>query len=121
MPAGKLDLIIEKGAKREIVLNYKDSNGNPISLADYEARMQSRATIESTEVIFQVTSDPGDGIILESGAETGRVDILIGATLTTGISEDVGVYDLELYNPLDNDDVIRLIEGDVEFRDEVTR
>lgn len=121
MPAGNLDLIIEKGAKKEIIINYKDSGGNPISLASYKCRMQSRATISSTEVIFQVTTDPGDGIILEPGAETGRIDVFIGASITDDIVETNGVYDIELYNPGDPDDVIRLLEGFIEFKEQVTR
>lgn len=122
MPAQSLDLVIEKGSKKAITVYYKDSSGVAIDLSSYEARMQAREKIDDATTIFDLSSTGGTPeITIEPGGETGRIDILIGATTTTAITQDTGVYDLEIYDPLDTDDVSRLLQGYIEFRDEVTR
>ena len=120
MAAARLNLVIEKGAKFTKRLTWQDSAKAPISLAVYEARMQIRDTIDSTAFEVELTSLGGD-IVLEAAAVTGQIDITIGAVATDAVSFTQGVYDLELYNPSDVDDVIRLVGGAVEVIGGVTR
>ena len=120
MAAAKINLTIEKGAKYLKTFIWKDRDRNPISLASYAARMQIRQTISASTPEIELTTDNGR-IDLEPGGETGRIDLLLGATETDALGINAGVFDLELYNPADSDDVYRLMEGVVTIKEGVTR
>lgn len=116
----KINLTINKGAKYIKTFVWRDKTKTPISLAGLSARMQIRETLESTTVISELTTVNGK-IILEPNAETGRIDLLIGATETDAFTVNNAVYDLELYNISDPDDVTRIVEGVVSIVGGVTR
>ena len=44
MAAGKYNFTIEQGATTDFEIVYKDSDGNPIDISGYTARMDLRAT-----------------------------------------------------------------------------
>lgn len=120
MAAAKVNLTIEKGAKYTKTFIWKDSTKTAISLTGLDARMQIREALD--DVTFEIELTTGNGRIqLEPGAETGRIDLILGATLTDALTISSGVYDLELYNSTDPDDVNRLMEGVVSIIDGVTR
>ena len=121
MATGKDDLKIEKGATFYKTWLYKDSDLVAISLSGYEARMQIRERKTSTSFLVELTSAPAAGITLEDAAETGRIDVRIGADVTDTLTFNTGVYDLELYKPADATETIRLIEGSVIMKSGVTR
>jgi hypothetical protein len=81
--------------------------------------MMIRESKDSTTIHVSLDSTTS-GIVLESGAVTGQIDITIGATTTEALTFDSGVYDLEVYDPLDLEYVVRLIQGCVEVIPGVT-
>ena len=120
MAAANINLTIEKGSKYFKTFIWRDKSKTPISLAGLSARMQIRETI--TDIAFEVELTTINGrIVLEDNAETGRIDLILGATITDAITINSGVFDLELYNVSDPDDVTRLMEGVVSIIEGVTR
>lgn len=120
MAAAKINLTIEKGSKYLKTFVWRDKSKIPISLAGLSARMHIRETLESTAFEIELTTSNGR-IILEDNAETGRIDLILGATLTDALNIELGIFDLELYDELDTNEVIRLMEGVVSITNSVTR
>ena len=120
MAAAKRNLTIEKGAKYNKTFIWRDKSKLAISLAGLSARMHIRENIEDTAFEMELTTTNGR-IQLENNAETGRIDLIIGATDTDALTLTTGVYDLELYDQSDPDDVNRLMEGVVSITEGVTR
>lgn len=116
MPAAKLKLRIEQGATFRQSLDWR-TNGVPVNLTGYTARMQMRNPIDSPTVIHELTTENG-GIIFTDVFE-GKIELFISDQHTSAFSFDSCVYDLEMVAP--NTDVIRLIEGEVTLSKEVTR
>ena len=88
----------------------------PVSLVGFTARMQIRATVESTTTLDSLTSAAGD-IVLDDAAHT--ITITIPATDTDDYDFRSAVYDLELVSA--GGVVTRLAEGNVILSNEVTR
>jgi len=120
MAAAKINLTIEKGSRYFKTFIWRDSSKAAISLAGLSARMHIRETIDSTNFEIELTTTNGR-IVLEDNSETGRIDLILGATLTDALTINSGVFDLELYNQSDPDDVNRLMEGVVSIVGGVTR
>ena len=116
MPAGSLDLLIEQGATFVKDLIWKDSNGVPVNVTGYTARMQVRPHKSSTTVIVEASTDNG---YITMGTDDGAIGISIPAAITAAITQTRGTYDLEI---TDTEGVVtRLLEGGVEISKEVTR
>lgn len=118
--AATLNLTIEAGARFTKCLIWKDADGNEISLSSYGARLQIRPETCSDDILLEATTTNGR-IILEPSSETGKILIDIGATVTKDIDWTEGVYDLELFDTGDADNVTRLVEGLVLAVANVTR
>lgn len=114
MPAVTYDFVIEQGATKVLRFVWKDSNGVPVDLSGYTARMQLRKTVTNPAVAAELTTENG-GILL--GGVDGTVDVEFSAELTAGLSKD-GVYDLELESA---GVVTRLVQGNFTLSREVTR
>ena len=99
----------------ENITLYSDSVGTKFDLTGYTARMQIRATVNSSSVIKELTTENG-GIIL--GGTLGTIKIYMPATQTDLITSS-GVYDLELVNITGG--VIRLLQGSATLSLQVTR
>ena len=56
MSAGSYPLYIEQGASLDFEVQYIDSNGNPVDLSGYSARMQIRPTVTSSVVYITLSS-----------------------------------------------------------------
>ena len=56
MAAGRYSFTIEQGATVNYTIIYKDSNGNPINLQDYSAKMQIRPYVGSPNVLLTLSS-----------------------------------------------------------------
>lgn len=117
MALGNLfDLTINQGATFELTITWNDSNGDPINLTGYTARMQVRETYSSSSTIISLTQ--ASGITL--GGAAGTIAILISATTTAALTAPFsGVYDLELVSGAGV--VTRVLQGAAVVTPEVTR
>jgi len=122
MTAATFDFEIEQGAKLSKRFQYNDEDGVAVPLTGFSGRMQIRETQDDGTILLEMTTANGR-IIFEAGAVIGQIDWLVGATLTeTGTLDWVsGVYDMEIVEDADPDNVIRLLEGKVTVDLEVTR
>lgn len=123
MSAGKLNLVIEVGAKFSKQLTWNDSAGNPIDTSAYSAEMHIRESVAATTTLLELRSTApavDEGTITLSGVD-GGILLEIGADVTDDITWSAGVYDLELTLLADATDITRLIEGKVTARANVTR
>ncbi|MEU8040883.1 hypothetical protein [Streptosporangium sp. NPDC049078] len=107
-------LVIEQGAtfeERYEIVN--DEAVWPIP-ATWQARAQVRAEPLALAVILDLTEH------LAVDHDAGTITLRIPATTTAALDRG-GVWDLELYDPGDVDQVYRLLAGTVEVEPEVTR
>lgn len=116
MPAAKIKLKIEQGATFRQSLDWK-SNGIPVDLTGYSARMQMRNPIDSPVIIHELTTENGGINFLD--VQNGQIELFISATNTSSFAFDSCVYDLEMV--ASNGDVFRLLEGEISLSKEVTR
>jgi len=123
MAAGKVDLIIEKGATFRKTFKWLNSTKQAIDIHEYTGRMQIRSSTYGS-IIASLTTENG-GLTL--GAD-GTVKLYISDTATSAITyQGNAVYDLELIavpsvEPLDPPpDVIKFLRGSVSFVEEVTK
>ena len=129
MAAGRYSLLIQKGATVNFQLTYTDSNGNPVDLTGYQARMQIRPSVGSPDVYITLSSslDPcGTGLNL-SGSNSinpptsGTIGVYISAVSSSQLDFTQGVYDLELATGSGDCYVVtRLLEGEVRLSKNVT-
>lgn len=117
MAAGKHDITIEQGATWSETVIASDESGTALNLTGYEARMHIRKNIDSEETLIELLSTGGSPRIVITAA-LGKLVLTIPASVTALITEETGVYDLEIYT---GSTVTRLLEGDVVFSKEVTR
>lgn len=92
--ADTYNLNIDAGATYQLTVTWNDSNGDPIDLTSYSARMKLKDTYGGTTLVSLTDSD---GITL--GGSAGTVAITISDALTSsigGTSHTKGVYDLEV-------------------------
>lgn len=114
MAAVTYDFLIEQGATKTLRFIWKDSEGVPVDLTSYTARMQLRRTVSSDTVVAELTTENG-GIVL--GGADGTVDVEFSAALTEQIEKNC-VYDIELVR---GQIVTRLVQGAISVSREVTR
>jgi|WetSurMetagenome_2_1015567.scaffolds.fasta_scaffold07129_6 hypothetical protein len=119
--AGIKNITIEKGTTYNTIFTWstKDNLGvkTPVDISTWSARAQMREEYESTTPVVSLTSSPAAGITL--GGAAGTIELKIAAADTSLISIESGVWDLELQDSMGN--VVRLLEGKVTFKPEVTR
>lgn len=112
----ELDLEVQQGATYRRSFVWKDSNGDPVDLTGYIARMQIRRRKSAPVIEHSATTENG-GITITP--LEGRIDLLISATATAAFDFTSGAYDLELV--ASDNDVTRFLEGAVSVSKEVTR
>lgn len=117
MPATKYDFNIEQGSSFRLSLVYKDSNGNPIDLTNWCARLiwTTNSNISQTFIstnldysVYKFTIDP----------LLGKLTLMIPPDTTNGFNFNTAKYDLELQSDEDfyigaGKDIIRLLYGTV--------
>lgn len=121
MRAGKYNITVEQGSTFDFKIIYEDSNGTPVPLNDYSAKMQIRpnyADLTNVTYLTLSSSLSMDGTGLTITPASGSIQVYISATNTDSFTFDEAFYDLELYN---NDIVTRLLEGKVKVKKSVTR
>lgn len=128
MAAGKYSFAIEQGSTVDFEIAYKDSNGDPIDLTDYQARMQIRPSKGSDVTYITLSSSlAADGTGLNmSGSDSinpptsGTIGIFISANSSSEFDFNEAAYDLEIVSGSTYPIVTRLIEGNVKLIKEVT-
>lgn len=113
---GSYSFTIYQGATFSRVLTWKDEAGTLINLTGFTARMHIRTSKDAAAPFVTLTTENG-GITL--GGALGTITLAIAAAATAILSEESGVYDLELVSGTGV--VTRLLEGAVTVSKEVTR
>lgn len=88
----------------------------PQDLASYTARMQVRATRDSTTVLLSLTTE-NTRIVLNNTLK--RIEFLVLPAITAALSFVSAVYDLEMVHS--GGTVVPLMAGKIRLRKEVTR
>jgi hypothetical protein len=110
------DLTIRQGSTWNQTVIWKDSDGVPVDLTDYTARMQVRPVVQSETIIIELTTENGR---IELGGSTGEVRLNLSAEVTAQIELLAGAYDLELESS--DGTVTAILQGRARFPREVTR
>lgn len=113
--AQKENLSIDQGVTYKHRFDYVDTTNTPIDISGYTARMQIRESVDDTVTVYDSTV----GSDIEIDGPNGTVTLTIPATTTEAFTFSAGVYDIEIVSS--QSEVIRLVEGRVKIRPEVTR
>lgn len=111
MSAGALDLYIEKGTDWLRYVTLLDANEEPIDITNYSFNAHLRQSVAATEFISFV--------IAKTDAANGQLSLSLANTVTSAITYNTGVYDVEAIDGVGI--VSRILEGAVTLKDEVTR
>lgn len=123
MLAGKYSFTLEQGSTTDFSLIYKDENRVPIDIHEWDARMQIRPYLGSSEVITTLSSSlnsDGTGLNMES-ASNGVIRVYISSCTSSLFNFDEAVYDLEIMSGSDCPVTNRIIEGRIRLSKEVTK
>lgn len=132
MSAGNYSFTVERGATVDFRIEYTDSDGLPIDLTYYHARMQVRPSVNSDTVFLNLSSSllpDGTGLYMTPDSasitlpkSSGSIGVYITAISSSLITTTEAYYDIELVSGSSiNDYVIRLMEGKIKVRGNVTR
>jgi len=114
-----VDLTIYQGGSFLKAYKFSDSEGNPVDLTGWTARMQIRSSKISRNIVVELTTEDIDNnLTINIDSESTTINIYMSPDQTSSITKD-GVYDLELMDA--NGDVLRFMQGDVIISKEVTR
>lgn len=108
--------VIEQGATYKHTLVWQDGNGLAIDMTGCTAKMQVRPSVASPDILIELSTTNGRISIIPLD---GRISLYVSDEDTAVLTPAKAVYDLEIYLP--NGEVIRLIEGKVTIKAEVTR
>jgi hypothetical protein len=117
--AASVNLTIEQGATFQRNFRWRVKGGLGIDITGLRARMQVRSSVSSPVVLLELTTENGGIVITE--APEGRYRLYLGATETETLTFSNGKYDLEFYDPLNDDVVYRLMRGSVKVSSEYTK
>lgn len=117
MGASQYNFSIEQGSSFRMSLIYKDSNGDPIDITDWCARLTWRTSANATQTF---SSDNIDKSVYNFNIEgsLGKINLLFPAGTTNGFDFNTAKYDLELQSDEDHYNqggkyTIRLLYGTV--------
>jgi hypothetical protein len=114
--ATRARLYIDQGCTWQQRLVYKAGDpAVPVDLTGWTARMQVRATVDSPEVLLELSTENG-GITL--GGPTGEISLDVSAATTAAFTWTSGLFDLELVSA--GGIVKRPLRGSIGVRREVT-
>jgi hypothetical protein len=106
---------VDQNTTFTFVVDYKDSNGNPISLTGASAKLQVRDTKGGTKLAVSLTS-PSGGITIN--AALGRITVKMTPTQTSKLFYPKSEYDLMLTDS--NFNKTKLLEGFITLSRSVT-
>lgn len=117
MAASKYDFSIEQGSSFRLSIVYKDSNGSPIDLTNWCARLTWNT---NTNVLQTFTTENVDYSVYKFTIEPaiGKLTLLIPASTSNGFTFNTAKYDLELQSDDDlyvggGKSVIRILYGTI--------
>lgn len=117
--AGIVDLTVDQGATFRRTIIYNDPvTGDPVNLTGYTARMHLRTVVTSEDIVLELTTENGR---LTIDPLIGKIIVEVEATAMEDVVAGRYVYDLELVSADDPPVVMRLIEGRIKVKAEVTR
>ena len=140
--AGKYNFLIEQGTTVQFEIRIADEAGTPYDLTNTFGRMQIRPNYVdfvdvTTDLYVDISSSiepDGTGLYFKGIGKnlpetSGSIGVFISANKTEEFDFDVALYDLELYEvdqgigSLDSRGIIvmRILEGEIELKREVTR
>lgn len=119
MAASKYDFAIEQGTSFKISLIYKDSNGNPINLTNWCARLIWKTNTNISQIFSSQNTDYSLYKFTIDGVN-GKLTLMIPASVTNTYTFSMAKYDLELQSPDDlyasgGKYTIRLLFGTISF------
>jgi hypothetical protein len=117
-PAGLYNIIADQGSTFSRTVIWRDPAKKPILMEGYKARMQVRETVDSANVVLELTTENG-GITLHR--TNGTISLYASDEEMMEIPENKYVYDLELLGPSANIYIYKLLTGNFVVRAEVTR
>jgi hypothetical protein len=100
MAASKYDFTIEQGSSFKISLIYKDSNGVPVNLTGWCARLIWKT---NTNVTQTFSSDNIDYNVYKFTIDdpNGKLTLMMPSSTTNSFNFNTAKYDLELQSPED--------------------
>lgn len=104
------DITIDAGGDFDTQLIWKDDNESLIDLTGYAGRMHISQSLTSTSSIDCSS-------YITTNGEAGTIDINMPASITSLITFNQGVYDLEVYNT--SGKIYKLLRGIVYVNKEV--
>ena len=110
--SAKYDLTLFQGATFNRTLDIKDASNNAVNITNYSFAGQIRTSAMSTTVAGTFTCSI-------TNASAGRITWVMTSTNTALVPAQQCVYDLEMTQA--NGDVVRLLEGFVDVKANVTR
>jgi len=111
--ANQYNIVVEQGSTFTLSITYKDSEGDPIDLTNFTARMDIRQTYTTEAALVELDSSDGgtgntSGIAL--GGLDGTITVVISSSATSGLTApSTNVYDLELRDTVGA--ITRILEG----------
>jgi hypothetical protein len=127
MLAGNYNMTCQQGStfSRTIEIEQpdlaSDPTGNtfiPFDLSGYTARMQVRRTIDSSNVLLELTTSNGGLTVNPIEGDTNKIFLYASANVTASVSTS-GVYDIEIISA--ENIVSRVLQGTFNLSPEVTR
>lgn len=95
MSAGKYDFSIEQGTSFNMTVIYKDSNGNPVDITGWCARLIWKTSSNNVEIFSTENMDYSQYKFEIIGTE-GKLDLKFPASKTNSFNFTNAKYDLEL-------------------------
>lgn len=117
--ATKFDLLCEQGADLSFTVYYRRGDTDiPVDVTGGRARMQARASLNSSIAFLDIDSAEKGGILLKESS--GRFDVFVPASVTATFSPTrEAVYDLEFEDVAGK--IGRVLEGRFRVSPRVTR
>ena len=114
-PAGIYNIVADQGATFQRTITWQDSNGTPINLTGYTARMQVRRRPSDGEALVSLTTENGR---ITLGGSAGTIALNCPASEMDFV-DGKWAYDLEVQSA--SGVVTRIVMGSFLLRAEVTR
>lgn len=117
MAATKYDFSIEQGTSFRMSITYQDSNKQPINITNHCARLVWTTDTGTTHVF---SSDNTDNSLYKFyiDGETGKITLMLPASITNAFNFSTAKYDLELKSDQDlyeggGKQIARLLFGNI--------
>lgn len=121
---GKYNFNVYQGATWDEEITLRNADQTPMNLTGFEARMQVRATIDSSTVLLTLNNANTRLTVVDATA--GKLHLLVAAEdtalLPLAFERQRYVYDLELVRPSPAPEYVRrVLQGRINCYPEVTR